>query len=169
MKHQSETGCGAQRRKAAQFSIKFAYKMKAHWPTLQHLARHVKPFSTSLHCFLSTKSSQITNTLYMYPSSIAAQKGNKICRGQCLAQTQTQASSLRSPLAVAHLWALARFLANSYKFGAAPDKKLKINQSNGEEWNSWFELKTATPYRAEQLLDTSYLSYEESHCSDSTK
>ena len=109
MKHQSETGCGAQRRKAAQFSIKFAYKMKAHWPTLQHLARHVKPFSTSLHCFLSTKSSQITNTLYMYPSSIAAQKGNKICRGQCLAQTQTQASSLCSPLAVAHLWALRVF------------------------------------------------------------
>jgi hypothetical protein len=64
---------------------------------------------------------------------------------------------------------LRDFLQILTKVGAAPEKKPKINQTNGEECNSWFELKTATPYRAEQLLDTSYLSYEESPCSDSTK
>ena len=139
MKHQSETGCGAQRRKAAQFSIKFAYKMKAHWPTLQHLARHVKPFSTSLHCFLSTKSSQITNTLYMYPSSIAAQKGNKICRGQCLAQTQTQASSLRSPsllLTCEHLRDFLQILTNSAQPLIRNLKSTKATVRNGTHGSS---------------------------------
>lgn len=86
-----------------------------------------------------------------------------------MAQTQTQASSLRSPSLLLTCEHLRDFLQILTKVGAAPEKKSKINQTNGEECNSWFELKTATPYRAEQLLDTSYLSYEESPCSDSTK